>query len=100
MIFTKTDKALLDRAARIVHDQARIEETTHGPVWAATAEGKEAKKRFDRLLRDERDLRQLARRLESTAPTVEFPASTMGPATVPPNAGPNPVTGSGAAGEG
>jgi len=30
MIFTKTDKTLLDRAARIIHDQAVVEESTHG----------------------------------------------------------------------
>lgn len=80
MIFTKTDKALLDRAARHVHNQAVVEETSYkGVAWSATQTGKEAKKRYDRLLRDERDLRALAKRLEATAP-MEYPkggASTM-----------------------
>jgi hypothetical protein len=75
MIFTKTDKTLVDRAARIVHDQAVIEEKMHGPVWSATAEGKDAKRRYDRLLRDERDLRMLARRLEKLVPAAAVPAS-------------------------
>ena len=75
MIFTKTDKTLLDRAARIIHDHAVVEESTHGqPTWAASELGKEAKKRYDRLLRDERDLRALAKRLEKEGFTLEYPA--------------------------
>lgn len=80
MIFTKTDKTLLDRAARFLHDQACVEEANYGPVWAATQEGKEAKKRFDRLLRDERDLRTLGKRLELEGATVEVSAGPQLPA--------------------
>lgn len=72
-VFTRTDKALIDRAARLVLDQAKIEENLHGPVWAATAEGKDAKRRFDRLQRDARDLRALARRLEKAMPVAVYP---------------------------
>ncbi len=74
MIFTKTDKTLLDRAARIIHNQAVVEENSYkGDTWAATETGKEAKKRYDRLLRDERDLRALAKRLEKAMPAAVYP---------------------------
>lgn len=71
MIFTKTDKALLDRVARLVRDEARVLEAQHGPAWAATKAGQEAKREYDRLQRDERDLRALARRFEITATAKE-----------------------------
>lgn len=75
LVFTKTDKTLLDRAARIIHNQAVVEENSYkGAGWASSENGKEAKKRYDRLLRDERDLRELAKRLEREAPTLVYPS--------------------------
>ena len=79
VVFTKTDKTLLDRAARIVHNQAVIEETSYkGESWSTSEVGKEAKKRYDRLLRDERDLSANDKRLDKELPTVVYPAA--GPA--------------------
>jgi len=79
VVFTKTDKTLLDRAARHLHETAVELQRSEGPVWSATESGKSAKKVYDRLLRDERDLRELAKRLEKTAPTLVYPSA--GPAT-------------------
>ena len=73
VVFTKTDKTLLDRAARHLHETAVELQRSEGPVWSATESGKSAKKIYDRLLRDERDLRQLARRLEELPPTLIYP---------------------------
>lgn len=73
VVFTKTDKTLLDRAARALEAGAAALEKQHGPVWSATAEGKKAKLGYDRLQRDTRDLRALARRLEEGLPTVAYP---------------------------
>lgn len=76
VVFTKTDKALLDRSARHLHETAIELQRSEGPVWSATESGKKAKKVFDRLLRDERDLRELAKRLEETLPTLVYPAGS------------------------
>lgn len=64
MIFTNTDKTLMMRAGRLLVEQARILKHSYGQNWAGSAEAKEAKRQHDRLLRDDRDLRELAKRLE------------------------------------
>lgn len=62
-MFTLADKGLLDRAARLLLEQAAAIEFSYGkPAWV----GEEARKEklvFDRLQRDARDLRSLAKRL-------------------------------------
>jgi hypothetical protein len=63
-MFTLTDKTLLDRAARMINGQAkalRVEHEANG--WASTEAGRKAKQEYDRLLRDERDMRSLGKRL-------------------------------------
>jgi hypothetical protein len=59
-MFTKTEKALLDRAARRAADQAAaLQKSLAGLSWGATKATKRAKLEFDRLMRDCRDLRAL-----------------------------------------
>jgi hypothetical protein len=59
-MFTKTEKALLDRAARRAADQAtEIQKSLAGLSWGATRPTKKSKLEFDRLMRDCRDLRAL-----------------------------------------
>lgn len=64
-VFTNTDKALLLRSARLLLDQAQTLERSYGQNWAADPDHRAAKLEFDRLHRDARDLRALARRYES-----------------------------------
>lgn len=78
MPFTNTDKALLHRAARLVAEVAQAEKSSYGHNWAFDAEAKAAKLRFDRLLRDERDLRELARRLGNGVSVPALLASVPG----------------------
>ena len=80
--FTLTDKALMLRAARHLAEAAAIEERSYGPVWASTAGGVAAKKVFDRLLRDARDMRALVKRLEALHPPAPVPAG----GDIPPDA--------------
>ena len=64
MMFTLTDKTLLDRAARMINAAAkelRLQYEAAG--WASTEAGRKAKQEYDRLLRDERDMRALGKRL-------------------------------------
>ena len=75
--FTLTDKSLMLRAARILEGDAGVLESSHGPVWSATADGKTAKREFDRLLRDARDLRSLVRRFEALHPPIPVPVSSQ-----------------------
>ena len=75
IIFTRTDKGLLDRAARILDDNGKALFVTHGPVWSATKEGVNAKVVFDRLQRDARDLRMLGKRLMKASPSTERKAA-------------------------
>jgi len=63
--FTPVDKALLERAARHLTERADNLERSNTP-WGSTSEGRDAKRLHDRLRRDERDLRVLARRLASS----------------------------------
>lgn len=60
MSFTKDDKALVLRAARIIREQAETIKRSHAP-WTAE-DGKRQKRRYDRFLREERDLRELVKR--------------------------------------
>lgn len=71
IVFTKTDKALLDRAARHLQSRAKSLVKLHEGHWSLTKEAKAAKLEFDRLLRDERDLRALARLLEKASKAAE-----------------------------
>lgn len=64
MIFTGTDKALLDRTARMLDTQAKA------TAWEAITNLKSrrvAKLEFDRLCRDARDLRALGKRIATVA---------------------------------
>lgn len=63
LVFTNTDKGLLQRAARNLDEIAKGLSKIHGPVWSATKEGVKAKLVFDRLQRDMRDLRAMGKRL-------------------------------------
>lgn len=65
---TALDKALLMRTARHLEERAAELERSYTP-WGASPEGKRAKRVYDRLLRDARDLRTLAKRL--TKPAVQ-----------------------------
>lgn len=72
MPFTKMDKALMDRAARNLTAQAKVMEGQFAvPLgWGATTQSKKAKLEFDRLMRDARDLRALAKR---SMPAAQLP---------------------------
>lgn len=65
MSFTLQDKVLLDRAARLIKEEADVLMRSECPPagWGATDASKKAKLVFDRLKRDERDLRALGKRL-------------------------------------
>ena len=73
-MFTKTDKALLDRTALLLTKKAAGIQSIH-PVWGATADSKKSKLEYDRLLRDARDLRALAKRMvpKDVVPQPELP---------------------------
>lgn len=63
-MFTLTDKALLDRAARMINGAAKeLRAQYEASGWASTEAGRKAKQEYDRLLRDERDMRSLGKRL-------------------------------------
>lgn len=64
LIYTLTDKTLMMRAARKLKEQADQLLACYGANWAESKATREAKREFDRLLRDERDLRMLAKRFE------------------------------------
>lgn len=76
--FTKTEKGLLERAARILDANGKELLKAHGPVWSATKAGVNAKLVFDRLQRDQRDLRAVAKRLFVQAQKDEVPAPPTG----------------------
>ena len=63
-MFTLTDKTLLDRAARMINERAKaLRQKWEMVGWAGTKEGRAAKLEYDRLLRDERDMRALGKRM-------------------------------------
>lgn len=61
-MFTNTDKALLDRAARRATASAACLKSLH-PSWGASKDSKKAKLEYDRLMRDAHDTRALAKRM-------------------------------------
>lgn len=61
-MFTNTDKALLDRAARRATASAACLKSLH-PSWGASKDSKKAKLEYDRLMRDAHDTRNLAKRM-------------------------------------
>lgn len=68
VVFTGTDKSLLDRGARILDGLAK---NTGWESIADSRKRKAAKAEFDRLTRDARDLRMLAVRLKAVAKSVD-----------------------------
>ena len=85
-MFTLTDKTLLDRVARMVKEMHREHLQSQCPPagWGANEKSKAAKLVYDRLVRDERDLRALGKRMMAhfAVPDVEPPAildPTVGP---------------------
>ncbi len=72
MVFTNTDKVLMMRAGRLLVEQAKSLKLQFGENWAASKESKVAKREYDRLLRDDRDIRALAKRLERQAKADDF----------------------------
>lgn len=75
-MFAKTDKALMDRTALRLTKAAGAIQSVH-PVWGATPDSKKAKLEYDRLMRDARDMRSLAKRMvppkPKAAPQPELP---------------------------
>lgn len=78
VIFTKADKVLMMRTARALEQKAEEIRIEQG-FWSGTAASKNAKKQYDRLMRDWRDLRMLAKRLEAGLPCMMYPGAA--PAT-------------------
>lgn len=83
-MFTKTDKALLNRAARLQTTMANDLYKEFGSIsWGQSRESRAAKDVYDRLLRDARDLNTLAGRLikQAKIPTtqlkIEMPAAAQ-----------------------
>ena len=68
MSFTRTDRALLIRIGGHLREAAQTEFNGYGNDWGGSADSREAKKAYDRLLRDERDLEALRKRLEAQMP--------------------------------
>lgn len=95
-MFTLTDKVLIDRAARLIKEQAQVMLRSECPPsgWGATEESRKAKLVYDRLVRDERDLRMLGKRLcahfdvhaERSKPTTATEALANLPAALIANA--------------
>ena len=67
MLLNDTDINLINRAIRHIHTSAKIELALSDLGRQSTPESKKAKRRYDRLTRDERDLRMLRNRLETGA---------------------------------
>lgn len=63
MAFTNLDKALLDRCARGLRNDAAALLARHGSNWQASKESRKAKLEYDRLQRDAHDLSMLAKRM-------------------------------------
>lgn len=98
LIYTLTDKTLMMRAARQLKEQADVLLNRYGTNWAENDESKGAKRKFDRLLRDERDLRMLAKRFEKVMKVQEAEAAAQvapllaAPVAAPSTAGdPDPI---------
>lgn len=65
MSITRTDRALLIRVGGHLRKSAGTLAAGFGLNWGESPESREAKKEHDRLLRDERDLEALRKRLEA-----------------------------------
>lgn len=59
----KTDWNLLTRVIKILRDEAKLEHLAYGNDWGS-ADGRVAKRRHDRLLREANDLEQMRWRLK------------------------------------
>ncbi len=66
MLLSKADINLINRAILHIRSISNVDFQTYGSDWGATRESKSAKRHYDRLKRDERDLIALRRRLEAT----------------------------------
>lgn len=66
MEFTKADRNLLARVKRILDGEAGALEERHGTNWAANKETVRAKRIYDRLCREARDLAALSARLNGS----------------------------------
>jgi len=77
MVFSGIDTALLQRAARLLEAQARGIEfsKTNGGSWAGA---RAAKREFDALMRDARDLRSVVKRF-AAPPTPRKPKVIVPP---------------------
>lgn len=77
--FTSTDRALLQRCARNLEGEAAALNASYAIPngWGASAEGREAKREYDRLLRDARDLRALAKRPEAGNIQTQIPTAAL-----------------------
>jgi hypothetical protein len=64
MLLNKADINLINRAVRHIQAMANQLSIQFGAHWSADANAKLAKRRFDVLLRDKRDLIALRKRLE------------------------------------
>ena len=82
-MFTGLDKALLQRAARLLEQQAAVlqKSKTVAGSWAGA---RASKREFDALMRDARDLRSVVKRLSA-------PAAPRKPKASKPEAAPPPV---------
>ena len=65
-MISRADRNLLTRVGKILGEEAALEHAAFGNDWGS-ADGKIAKRRHDRLLREQRDLADLRRRLMSEA---------------------------------
>lgn len=77
--FSRVDRNLLLRVGKHLADAAQLEENGYGQNWGASAEARDAKRRFDRLHRDRRDLDALRKRLEAAHPDSLSPAPAPAP---------------------
>mgnify|MGYP001614681918 CR=1 FL=1 len=77
MSITRTDRALIIRVGVHLRTAAQLEFNGYGQNWGADAKAREAKKRYDRLRRDERDLEALRKRREAQVPPAP-PAGSGG----------------------
>lgn len=73
-MFTRVDRNLLVRIGKQLAEDAQTEENGYGNNWGGSADAREAKRRFDRLQRDRRDLEALRKRLEASFPESTAPA--------------------------
>ena len=81
MNFSGIDKALLQRAARLLEIQARSIELvkTDGGGWAGA---RDAKRAFDALMRDARDLRAVVKRFAAPAAPRKPKVVVVNPTTL------------------